>query len=516
VSGRLAKGARPGARISLITGLANLAGVAVVVLFFALTDGAESVGHNGLYNLVATFILVAGGIVWGNYWSKDSARFEKLPLEERRNHPDLERIQALAINTPLVTAGISLAMWAIGGVLIGVLIPLLLDHFDLSQALISVLGISIIGGTITTVCVFFGIEALWRPNIPFFLEDRPIHTVPGALRLPVKVRMIGAIILVSLIPLVITGLAAYSLAQELAQAGPGEKQEVLRTLSLTVTYLLLASSLVSVLVAAFLANSVAKPLRSLTLAMNRVGRGDFTTRLEPTTNDEIGALTDGFNTMIQGLARGEEIREAMHRYLDPEVAAQILNGRLNVEGEMVDVTLLFSDLREFTTFAEANHPKLVLAKLNQYYTAMTEVIRGHGGVVLQYVGDEIEAVFGAPLPDPLHPDKALAAALAMRQALAGLNQAWTRDGEAALAHGIGIHTGLALAGSVGSPDRQSYALVGDTVNTASRVAGLCKEFQTDLLVSQATVQRLSPGHDLTALKSVPVKGRRGQITVYKV
>ena len=328
--------------------------------------------------------------------------------------------------------------------------------------------------------------------------------------------MVSAILLVSLIPLLITAITAYTLAQGLAAAGPAQKGPLLRHLSVTVTYLVLACGGTAVGVALFLANSIAGPLRGLSLAMARVARADFKTRVEPAGNDEIGALADGFNLMIQGLEERERIKETMQRYLDPEIARQILSGRINVEGEMKDVTLLFSDLREFTAFAEQHHPKEVLAKVNRYFSAMTEVIRKHDGTVFQYVGDEIEAVFGAPLADPLHPDRAVAAALEMREALEEINREWIGNGQTPLRHGVGIHSGVALAGNVGSHDRQSYALVGDTVNTASRVSGLCRDFKTDLLISESTVQRLSSPRGLTRLDPAEVKGRKGRIAVYKV
>ncbi len=492
-----------------------MAGVAVVIAFFILTEREMARGM-GLFNYLASAFLLTLGILWGNLWSREGIRFARLPLEKQLTHPELERFQAQAVNTPLVTAFISLSIWALAGPLIGIVGPLLYGTFDLSHALLEIFGISFIGGAITTICVFFFIEAQWQKNLPQFLRHRPIHTIPGAVRIPVKARMVSAILLVSLIPLLITAITAYTLAQGLASAGPGEREPLLRHLSVTVAYLVLACGVTAVGVALFLANSIAGPLRGLSLAMARVARADFKTRVEPAGNDEIGALADGFNLMIQGLEEREWIKETMQRYLDPEIARQILSGRINVEGEMKDVTLLFSDLREFTAFAEQHHPKEVLAKVNRYFSAMTEVIRKHDGTVFQYVGDEIETVFGAPLADPLHPDRAVAAALEMREALEEINREWIGNGQIPLRHGVGIHSGVALAGNVGSHDRQSYAPVGDTVNTASRVSGLCRDFKTDLLISESTVQRLSSPRGLTRLDPAEVKGRKGRIAVYKV
>ena len=147
---------------------------------------------------------------------------------------------------------------------------------------------------------------------------------------------------------------------------------------------------------------------------------------------------------------------------------------------------------------------------------MEAAIRGQGGLVLQYIGDEIEAVFGAPLRVPDHADRALAAALEMRDRLHRLNARRADSGKPPLRNGIGIHTGTVLAGSIGSAERLTYTLVGDAVNLASRIQGLNKDLGTEILVSEATRSRLTGEAALEALPAVRVKGKSVEVSVYRV
>ena len=212
----------------------------------------------------------------------------------------------------------------------------------------------------------------------------------------------------------------------------------------------------------------------------------------------------------------QRVKDAFGRHVHPSVAEHILNDKIKTDGEMKIVTLLFSDLRNFTSFSEQNHPQVVFSRINEYYSAMTEIIHKSDGVVLQYVGDEIEAVFGAPFSDEFHADKAVQASLGMRQALIDLNARAKISGQDLFYHGIGIHTGPALAGVVGSKERQTYCMVGDTVNVASRVANLCKTYNTDILVSQESVTSLKHNYEMVSLPPTQVKGRSENVTVYRL
>jgi class 3 adenylate cyclase len=284
---------------------------------------------------------------------------------------------------------------------------------------------------------------------------------------------------------------------------------------LAIAFLVAMGVVTAVGLALYVSRSVATPLAAVERAMDQVGHGDLDARAVVVSNDEIGAVAEGFNRMVAGLRERERIRDTFGKYVSPEVRDEILKAG-GPQGSFIrEVTILFSDLRDFTPWVESHAPDEVVRDLNTYFTLMEGAIRSHGGLVLQFIGDEIEAVFGAPVPEPRHADKAVAAGLEMRERLAAWNDARRAAGRVAIRHGIGIHTGQVLAASIGSPDRLSYALVGDPVNLASRIQDLTKEVGAEILVSGETVRRLKDPVALEALPAVRVKGRSAEVEVYR-
>jgi adenylate cyclase len=330
----------------------------------------------------------------------------------------------------------------------------------------------------------------------------------------VRVRLLVVSLLLSVIPVGVLGVLAWNRARAALEAGPPAADAIVSNMLVSVVFLAVVAIVVSIVISLYVSRSVAEPLGRLATAMAEVGRGDFTVRCAVVSNDEIGAVTEGFNHMVQGLAEREFLRETFGKYVSQEIRDEILAGRVALEGQLREATILFADLRDFTPWVEASDPREVVRDLNAYFTEMETAIRNHGGLVLQYIGDEIEAVFGAPVNQPSHPEQAVRAAQEMRTRLSAWNAARQKTGRPPLRNGIGVHTGVVLAGNIGSADRLSYALVGDAVNLASRIQGLTKEMATDVLVSGTTRARLNGELRLTPLPSVRVKGRTAEVEVY--
>lgn len=210
------------------------------------------------------------------------------------------------------------------------------------------------------------------------------------------------------------------------------------------------------------------------------------------------------------------VNDVFGRYVSREVRDRILKGHIPLDGELKQATVLFADLREFTEMVERQEPRTVVRILNLYFKEMTKAIRNHGGLVLQFVGDEIEAVFGAPISTTKHARMALNAAIEMRRRMEKINTELASEGLPPLRHGIGIHTGSVLAGNIGSPDRLSYAMVGSTVNLASRIQGVNKTMGTDILISERTRDMLGNQYNLSKLEPVRVKGFSDPIELFRL
>ena len=232
----------------------------------------------------------------------------------------------------------------------------------------------------------------------------------------------------------------------------------------------------------------------------RIREGDYDARIQVVSNDEIGVLGDSGNAMIHGLAERKTLRTAFGRYVTPEIRDEILSGRIPLEGERREGTVMFADLENFTPFVENNPPEEVMRSMRTYFTRMQQAIRSQRGLVIQFAGDEIEAVFGVPVYFETHGDAAVRAALEMRAALEILNRERTAQGKTVFAHGIGIHSGSVLAGNSGSEEQSAYSLIGNTVNVAARIEGLTREVGCDILVSEETVKQpeRSASHGTTA------------------
>jgi adenylate cyclase len=259
---------------------------------------------------------------------------------------------------------------------------------------------------------------------------------------------------------------------------------------------------------ALLAESVVSPVQRLKTATERVGRGDLSTRVPVGSADETGALTRAFNRMVAGLEERERLRDAFGTFVDPSLAERVARDGTDLRGEEVEISILFMDVRGFTTFSERSSAQEVVAKLNELYELVVPVILRNRGHANKFIGDGLLAIFGAPERHEDHADRAVAAGL---EIVACVAEHFAGE----LRVGVGINSGSAVVGTIGGGGRLDFTVIGDAVNTAARVESATRQTNDDLLITEATHTRLtrSPARWDTR-PSVPLKGKAEEIRLF--
>lgn len=282
--------------------------------------------------------------------------------------------------------------------------------------------------------------------------------------------------------------------------------------------LTLVVSLLSAWAAWRFARGLAADVRQIARAARAILRGHYlNAHVQMERDDELGVLADSFNHMGRELEARERERDVFGRLVSPEVRDQLLQGELMLGGHEVEVTVLLSDIRGFTELCERVPPRDVVLTLNEYFTRMTDAVQRYGGYVNNFFGDAMVVVFGAPKPDPYRVERALYAAVAMQQALADFNAERRTYGAPMLRMGIGLASGTALAGQIGSPERCIYTVIGDTVNVAARIEGLSKQHPHMIAFVNGATRDLLPPHLAGLLEPIgeqQLKGRGQQVAVY--
>ena len=262
---------------------------------------------------------------------------------------------------------------------------------------------------------------------------------------------------------------------------------------------------------------VAKPVDELRAAFHAVGQGQLDVQIPLRRADEFGALVGDFNQMVMELRDKERLRRVFGLHVGEKVAQQILARDPGLGGTDQVVTLLFLDLRGFTARAAQADPKTIVNFLNRFLQAMVEIVETeHGGMVNKFLGDGFMAVFGTGSAATTHADDAAAAGCSMLRRLELFNADLVRANEAPLGIGIGINTGRAIVGSLGSSERMEFTVIGNTVNVASRIEGLNKALGTSLLLSKATKDHLSRPIRLRALPAQQIKGVNAPVEIFTV
>ena len=431
-------------------------------------------------------LALVAGVVWGNRRARVARAFLR---EERAPTPEERRG---VIQAPLRVAQLCAALWG-GAVILFFVINL---QFSLEVAYNVAVTVAL-GGITTCGIAYLQTERLLRPTAARALASAAPERagVPGVAARSVIFWALGTG--VPLVGLLLVALGVLA----------GDDQISDQQLATVVAVLGGLALVIGLLVSVLAARATADPIISVRDALAEVERGELDVEVPVYDGSEVGQLQAGFNRMVAGLRERERIRETFGTYVDREVAEHILSEDGGAEGQEVEVTLMFVDVRDFTGFAERANPREVVSALNRLFECAVPIVHRHGGHVDKFIGDGFLAVFGTPRPSDDHADRALAAALEIAQAVEGMD-------DDQLQIGIGLNSGSVVAGSIGGADRLEFSVIGDAVNVAARVESATRETGDLILLSERTRELLRGDHGLLARAGIELKGKSGDATLY--
>ncbi len=342
---------------------------------------------------------------------------------------------------------------------------------------------------------FFGFELVVRPVLEALAGDVPPDADLEEASVGLRARLLLA-------------LPAMNIIGAVVASGLSSPERSLESLGIGVAIAIAVAFTVSLELTLLLAGSIVEPLQALRRGTDAVRDGDLDVRVPVLGTDEAGRLSASFNTMVAGLQERERLREAFGAYVDPGLAERVLEEGTELAGEEVEVTVVFVDIRDFTAFAERSSAREVVGLLNGFYARIVPVLTRHGGHANKFVGDGLLAVFGAPTRHEDHADRALAAALELVEVVRA-------EYRGELRVGVGINSGPVVAGTVGGGGRVDFTVIGDAVNTASRVEEVTRQTDDDVLVTQATRALLRADHGgFEERPTVALKGKREVVALF--
>ena len=510
-------------RILTIIAVSNIVGAFFIFFYFAYIDLETFYANKAFWRgsqvdwttfAIVMLLLAAIGVAMGWRLGMPVGQWEtRLQQGEPADTMPLS-LQRRALNFPLTAALISLVGWLAAGLFFGQggVMFFTADALTFSRTF---LGVGIVGGLTVSTLVFLMADAIWREHLPTFFPNGSFAGLK-VIRISVGQRLIATFLLTGLMPLIILAMVTRNGVLN-AMSANLDPSEVLTRVTLTVLFIVTITFAINVLLILLTTRSLLRPLHHLTAAMKIVAKGDLTPRLTVDSNDELGDLGYRFNAMLDELQQSQRMRDLFGRYVSKEVADQVLENGADLGGENVPATVLFADIRDFTTLTESLPPQQVVGILNRYYTRMVDAIVEQGGWVNKFGGDSLLAVFGAPIRQSDHALRAVNAAWAMNRALAEFNAEQIAMEMKPITIGIGISSGEMVAGNVGGKERLEYTVIGDPVNLAARLESLTKEWQTPVLLSEHTQKLLAQTKANTRVrKQVTVKGKTQPTLVYEL
>jgi len=279
---------------------------------------------------------------------------------------------------------------------------------------------------------------------------------------------------------------------------------------------LLIAVLLAIVIGFILSSWANRPLLSISSALSKIGSGELQTRIAPVRSDEFGAVQQAVNRMAQSLQEREALAGALTRYVSRDVAREVIERQDSpgMEGTRKSITVLFLDIRGFTSLADSTNAEEVVALLNEFFTEMVNVVFSNFGTLDKFTGDGLMATFGVSGEEVPHQTQAVKSAIEMNTSHKQLIAKWQAEGRPGFRIGIGVHSGPAIVGDMGSEKRMERTAVGKTVNIASRIESANKEFQTTCLISESTRLALPEEISVREVGKITPRGLKEGLTLF--
>lgn len=451
---------------------------------------------------VAMVLSVAVGIVgtawatrraWRLFLTTDEAEAEFLLDDDLRRE---------VLNIPLRVSLIAFGQWIVVGSAISAYIAWKTPG-EGARIFIHTFVSSVYAGELVGMMAFYAVERVlsWR-FVPFVMQGKRVSDLTGVRAVPVWVRILMLVLTTSIFPMLFLFM--------LQMLGDAKGSILLFLIALTITN--------AVWQGFHLTSSVSGAIGKLAGVFDRFkrnhnGSGEAVNIYRA---DALGRFAEMFEELVSTIEERDFIRGTFGRYVSQQVADEILNGRVELGGTLQNATVLFADIRGFTSLSERMRPNEVVDLLNEYLENMVQAITAHEGIPDKFIGDGIMAVWGVPVACERHAEKAVRAALEMLQKLDEINARRRTAGAEPFRIGIGIHTGELIAGNIGSKKKMEFTVIGDTVNTCSRIENANKELGTALAVSQAVFNELPPDMQalLTPAPALKLRGKDVPLVLY--
>lgn len=416
------------------------------------------------------------------------------------------------INIPIVLSFYSLLGWLIGISIFQFLMFYRGYTLDLATALESIpLSLSMV--IVSFVLGYYLLDFYHRKAfIPLIFQESDFNTYPNGIRVPLSKKFFIYLLTISFLP----GLITYRLIMILNNKGQNAFGKDIR---IEVGILFFIMSLIIITITILLIQSIRSNLLQMNQQVQSIEEGDFYKSILVTSRDELGNLATAINFMTKSLAEKELIKDSFGKIVSPRIRDILIKGNLKLGGEESEAVILFSDLENFTILSEILPPSEVVQILNQYFSLMESCISKNGGIINKFIGDGILAFFQRPFLMNSLSDAAVESALEMLENHKEINYLLNQKNLPNLNTRIGIHKGKVIAGNIGSSNRMEYTLIGDAVNTASRLENACKTLPVSLLISEqvfVSLQKENLKAYFQFAGELKLKGKQEKVRAYQM